>query len=630
VARGRSSRSDLASDGTALYWLESRPADAGRVVLVRDGPDGRHDHSPPGVSIRSRVHEYGGGAVCLLPGGPLGAFAYVDASDQRIWLAHRAAAPRALSTLAGAGEEHRHGGLAASGDGAWVFAVREVHRDGAPRPTRAVVACATDAAPGRPREVTVLSGHGFYGAPRPDAAARRLAVVVWDHPDMPWDASTLLVVPLDRRDGDVVVAGPPWAVAGGVAESVGQPRWARDGSLRFVSDRRGWWQPYVHPGRPEAGPGGAVASSDTEGDWHGADWVLGTTTMAELPDGRTVGRVTRAGRDTVVALGSDGVPVPLGLPCVSVSALCAHDGGIAVLGATPATSTEVWVSTPGASARPLGPATPALPAPDVAVGEAFALTGRAGRPVYGTLYRPMSSARQLRPGPEGDRPPPLVVFCHSGPTSAWQSGLDLAVQFFTTRGFAVAGVDYTGSTGYGRAYRRALEGRWGVTDAEDCLDAARHLVQHGEADPARLAVRGSSAGGFTALNALAAGEGFAAAVSWYGVTDLVGLRAATHDFEASANERLVGPWPEAEADYVARSPVARAATMRGAVLLLHGTRDPVVPPEQAERMRDALGAAGTPCRLRFFEGEGHGFRRAETLAAAYEAELAFYLDVLGL
>jgi dipeptidyl aminopeptidase/acylaminoacyl peptidase len=254
--------------------------------------------------------------------------------------------------------------------------------------------------------------------------------------------------------------------------------------------------------------------------------------------------------------------------------------------------------------------------------------------VHGTLYRPRRRDTPhpdtAAPAPREAAPPPLVTWCHSGPTSACQPGLDLTLQFFTTRGFAVACVDYAGSTGYGRDYRVALWGQWGVADAEDCLDAARHLADRGDVDPDRMAVRGGSAGGMTALNALAAGEGFTACTALYAVTDLLSLSATTHDFEAHYNDRLIGPLPEARDLFVERSPVSRAAAMTGAVLLLQGTDDAVVPPAQAERMRGALASAGIPCDLRFFEGEGHGFRRADTVTTCLEAELAFYLEVLHL
>jgi dipeptidyl aminopeptidase/acylaminoacyl peptidase len=342
-----------------------------------------------------------------------------------------------------------------------------------------------------------------------------------------------------------------------------------------------------------------------------------------------VARRTSAGRDSVVTLGAGrAAPVTIEQPCVAISALCAHGDGFAVIGSTPDDPATVWWwrGRPGevGIARPvtgsvLGPG-------DIARAEPFSLTGRAGRPVYGSLYRPTLGGRQAEP----DSPPPLVVWCHGGPTSACSAGLDLIVQFFTTRGFAVACVDYAGSSGYGRPYRCALWGEWGIADAEDCLDAALHLAALGEADLGRLAVRGSSAGGMTALNALATGEGFSACTSLYGVTELLALAATTHDFEAHYTDRLIGPLPETRGRYVERSPVTRAPGMAGSVLLLQGTEDAVVPPAQAELMRDALNAAGVPCDLRFFDGEGHGFRRAESLTESLEAELAFYLVHLRL
>jgi dipeptidyl aminopeptidase/acylaminoacyl peptidase len=657
VARAKVSLSDLCSDGRALFWLESRPTEAGRVVMVRctgGGPPA--DHSPPGVSIRSRVHEYGGGAICLVPGHADGAFAYVDQADQRVWYCDGpaaegppgAAVPRPLTPGPLQGTELRHGGLGATADGDWVLAVRETHQEGVAQPARCVVALPTrDGA----SKATLLEGHDFYGAPRVDGTGARLAVVVWDHPDMPWDASVLVVVPLVRTDqgaaGDdgatLTVAGPPVTVAGGPAESVGQPTWQHDGSLRFVSDRGGWWQPYVHVGPFDGGAPGTepVALSAEAAEFHGPDWVLGQTTMAQRPDRSLVARRTAAGLDSLVLFGRPEAvgagtgtgdtrpPTPLPQPCVSVSAVCAHGDAVALIGSSPDAPTNVWLLAPDQTARPLRPpaaGATALDPGDVAVAEPFSLDGRSGRAIFGTLYRPNLSATQ---GPPKEAPP-LVVWCHGGPTSSCQAGLDLTLQFFTTRGFAVACVDYAGSSGYGRDYRDALWGQWGVADAEDCLDAALHLAGRGDVDARRLAIRGGSAGGMTALNALASGEGFGACASWYGVTDLLGLVATTHDFEAHYTDRLIGPLPEARALYVERSPVALAAAMAGSVLLLQGTDDAVVPPEQAERMRAALESAGRPCDLRFFEGEGHGFRRADTLTACLEAELGFYLEELRL
>ena len=636
VARAKVSLSELCSDGEALYWLESRPAEAGRVVLVRSSAEGLSDHSPEGVSIRSRVHEYGGGAMCLVPGRSAGAVAYVDQADQRVWFCDGPAArarPQPLTATPPEGDLHHHGGLSATPDGDWVLAVREVHSQGARRPVRSVVALSTRGA--QPGETTLLEGHDFFGSPRVHPDGDRLAAVVWDHPDMPWDASAVVVLPLARVAGATAgttileAAGAPWPVAGGPEESVGQPAWARDGSLRFVSDRRGWWQPYAHPGLPEAAPG-AVALADVPSEFHGPDWVLGQSTMAELADGTVVARMTASGRDSLVLLVAGrraAAPARLPQPCVSISALCAHADGLAVIGSTPDEPANVWVWTPDGAIHPLRPpADVVLGRGDVALGEPFTLTGRSGRAVHGRLYRP---TRQGTTGPVG-RTPPLVTWCHGGPTSSCLAGFDLTLQFFTTRGFAVACVDYAGSTGYGRPYRCALWGQWGVADAEDCLDAALYLAARGDVDSDRMAIRGGSAGGMTALNALAAGAGFAACASWYGVTDLMGLAATTHDFEAHYTDRLIGPLPEARPLYVERSPVNRAASMKGSVLLLQGTDDLVVPPAQAQGMRQALDAAGTRCDLRFFDGEAHGFRRADTLVACLEAELSFYLEELRL
>jgi len=628
VAAGKTSLSELHSDGTALYWLESRPTEGGRVVLVRWHDGVVADHTPAGVSLRSRVHEYGGGAVCLVPGPRPGGFAYVALADQRVWHCEGAgAAPTALTPTPPAGERWHHGGLSTSADGSWVLAVREVHRADDPHgvPRRSVVALATRGA--EPAESELASGHDFYGTPRLDAAGHRLVLVAWDHPDMPWDAGRVVVVPLrpHGRHGaaQLVPDGAGVEVAGGPSESVGQPAWRPDGTLRFVSDRAGWWQPYAHPG--ESG-GVATALASAEAEFHGPDWVLSLTTMADLVDGTLVARMTSGGLDRLVRLAPDRPDAPdtIEQACVAIDAVCRHAEGVAIIGSSPEAPTAVWLV-------PLGPEAgeprclstgraPAMAAGAVAAPEPFLVRGRSNREVHGVLYRP--TLHEVA-GP-ADRRPPLVVWCHGGPTSSAQAGFDLTRLFFTSRGFAVAGVDYAGSTGYGRVVRCGLWGLWGVADAEDCLDAALALAERGDVDPARLAIRGGSAGGLTALNALGAGEGFAACVAWYGVTDLVTLAHTTHDFEARYMDRLVGPLPADRAIYEARSPVHQAAHLHGSVLLLAGTEDQVVPPSQAERLRDAMVAAGGQCEVIFFEGEGHGFRRAETLVAALEAELAFY------
>ena len=649
VAAGRRSRSGLATDGDALYWLESRPEDGGRQVLVRAVPGGRaEDVSPAGTSLRSRVHEYGGGAYCLLPAA--GSVAYVDQADQRVYRLDPGRPPVALTPPPPAGTEWRHGDLSAAGR--WVLAVREALAGGTVR--RAIIALALtsplradtaldDGGPGEvvpPDEVTVLvDGRDFFAAPRVHldgadagggpATSATMAWVCWDHPDMSWDASELWVGQLGvgpdggpAVTGSRRVAGGRAAVAGPDDESVGQPTWLADGSLLFVSDAGGWWQPWRWA--PTEGTRRLV---DDAAEYHGPDWQLGQATLAELADGRIACRRRHAGLDQIGTIAAGGGPFePLDQPCVAVDAVVDHRGRAAWLGATATAAPTVWWDSP-TGPSPCVDSGPGLLDPgDVAVAEPFELAGRTERTVHGLLYRP--ALRGVR-GPDGDRPP-LVVFCHGGPTGNAGAGFDPVVQFFTTRGFAVAAVDYAGSTGYGRDYRRALWGEWGVADVDDCVDAARQLAADGLVDGARLAIRGGSAGGLTALAALVRSDTFAAAASWYGVTDLLALAASTHDFEARYLDRLVGPLPAAAAEYRRRSPVHRVDEIDAAVLVLQGLDDPVVPPSQATAMVDALVERGRRCEYLAFPGEAHGFRRAETTEAALRAELAFYQEVLGL
>jgi dipeptidyl aminopeptidase/acylaminoacyl peptidase len=639
VAAGKVSLSDICSDGSSVYWLESRPAQGGRVVFVRsDGDSDGHgdsdgevvDLSPEGVSIRSRVYEYGGGACCLVPAHDRDAFAYVDMADQRIWFCR--------------------GG--ASSDGAWVVAVREVLSDNGDRPRRCIVALGVQAQ--NAGESILAQGHDFYGAPRLDRTTQRMAVVVWDHPDMPWDRSAVQVMPLEitvdaaTGSSQLVASGPARCIEAGDDVSVGQPAWRHDGTLRFVSDRHRWWQPYRwngSAGRSELAARGddrPVALIAVQAEFHGPDWALGQSTMADLPDGSLVARMTSKGRDSIVRIDErTGTLRDIAQPCVAISSLCAHRDGVAYIGTSTEKPVSVWlldgadidaadIDAAGSERpRPVtlrSLADSAQEAPDVAVAEPFSFEGRAGRRIHGLVYRPTLRGVTGLPGTL----PPLVVACHSGPTGSVGAGFDIVVQYFTSRGFAWAAVDYAGSTGYGRAYRCSLWGQWGVVDAQDCVDAARHLAAAGVGDARRMAVRGSSSGGLTALNALTDGGTFTAAASWYGVTDLLALAASTHDFEAHYLDRLVGPLPGSRETYLARSPVERAHEIVGAVLLLQGLDDPVVPPAQTERLRDALRAKGRSCTARFFEGESHGFRRAQTLRDCLEEELAFYRRELRL
>lgn len=566
--------------------------------------------TPPGVSVRSRVHEYGGGAYCLVPGEQV---AWVDATDQRIALAPAdgSGAPQYLTPVVADGARSHHGDLRAdpAGPVGSLFAVRERHlADGVV--TRDVVRCH----PGADPEV-VVAGRDFFAAPRPSPSGAWLAYVAWDHPDMSWDSSELWV---QRTPGDSTL------VAGGEGVSVGQPWWVDDTSLCFVSDAGGWWQPW----RWWVGDDEPVRLCDVEAEFHGPDWALGQATMAAAGEGALVCRLRRDGTDRL-GLVAGGEVTELAQPCLTIGAVVAHDAGVVCLGRSADRAATLWWAPLEAAGVGTFEAFGRLPAPllaleHVARPEPFECRGAEGRAVHGLFFAPRLAGVE---GPAGEAPP-LLVFCHGGPTGSAEAGFDVTVQFFTSRGFSVAAVDYAGSTGYGRAFRDSLYGRWGEADSDDCAAAARELARRGLVDATRMAIRGGSAGGLTALNALVRSDCFASAVTWYGVTDLLGLEATTHDFESSYNHRLVGPLPDAEDLYRRRSPVNRVQDLHGAVALLYGLDDPVVPAAQARDMAAALRRRGVDCEEHAFEGEGHGFRRAETVERCLEIELAFYRRTL--
>ncbi len=667
VAAGKVSRSGLQADGADIYWCETRPDDGGRQVVVRSTPDGAspEDVSPPGASVRSRVHEYGGAAATVRDG----VLFYVDQADQQWYRvevgsrARPAEPPTALGGLLGtagtagtAGTDGawttRYADGRVTRSGRWLVSVEERHRGG--RTDHRLVAHRTASRPEpglgtgtgpEERVVSLMGEWDFVAAPRPSPDGRWLAWMCWDHPFMPWDRSEIWVAALEESAGTIRLHDRR-RVAGGGDSSVGQPWWGRDGSLFFVDDRTGWWMPY----RLAAAAVGDDASPPeqlvgTEAEFHAPDWVLGQSTMAERSDGSLVCRMHQGGRDQVVRLRPRGgagdtagrfwsVEV-IDQPCVALAGLAivtaADDPSgtgerLHVLGSTPTESPAVWDIPwpgPGPARRISTGSGPPLSASEVSVSRPFTAPTPDG-PVPGLFYPPTGAPSDATEGP-----PPLVVFCHGGPTSAADGGLDPIVQFFTSRGLAVAAVNYRGSSGYGRAYRKRLDGQWGQADVDDCVGFAAGLGEAGLVDGRRMAIRGTSAGGLTALGALIRADRFAGAATWYGVTDLEALAADTHDFESHYVDSLVGPWPEAAETYRSRSPLHRADELSGAVLLIQGRDDPVVPADQAERFAAMVEARGVPCRLILFDGESHGFRRAATIEASLVAELEFYRSLFA-
>jgi len=559
--------------GDAIYWSEGRPAEAGRQVVVRWRPGEEPvDVLPAPFSARTTVHEYGGGAFCV-DGGTL---YFSNYDDQRLYRVDAGGEPRPITP-----EGARYADADVHGDR--LVCVRERHLD------EGVV---NDIVEMRDGELMVVaSGHDFYAAPRfaPDG---RLAWLAWDHPRMPWD-------------GTVLEPGP---VAGGPEESITQPRWSADGALHWISDRTGWWNLYCD-GEPLA---------PMEAEYAEPDWVFGQSTYDLLSDGRVVARWS--GR--LAVLGED----PLDLPYTSFSSVRAYGDTVAVIAASPTLAPAVVVIDPATAEvtvvrtsrpTPIDPGYLSTPRPI-----AFPTAG--GATAHALFYPP---ANRDHDGPPGERPP-LMVTSHGGPTSQASTSFELRTQFWTSRGFAVVDVDYRGSSGYGRAYRRQLDGQWGVADVDDCVAAAQHLAATGEVDGRRMVVRGSSASGLTTMLALTKGV-FAAGTSLYGVVDLATLATDTHKFEARYLDGLVGPWPEATEVYRQRSPLTHAGELTAPLLVIQGLDDKVVPPSQAEVLVDALRGAGLPFAYLTFEGEGHGFRKAETIRRVVEAELSFYGQVLG-
>lgn len=598
-------------DGDVVFWAESRPLEGGRTTLLRRSPDGKVEEvTPAPFNLRTRVHEYGGRAFTARDGIVVG----VELKDQRLYRLEPGAAPVPLTPESGGAL--RYADLVLDLRHRRVLAVREAHgQQGEPENT--LVAVPLD---GPPQAGQALArGHDFFAYPRPSPDGTKLAWLTWDHPDMPWDATTLWVAEVDEA-GRV---GEPAAIAAGGGESLVQPEWAPDGTLHVMSDRSDFWSLYRVEGRslvPVALLGAELA---------GPLWQLGARWYDFLDQATAMAIATQQGRSRLVRIDLDtGAAAAIELPFAEFAGLAAAAGVVVVQALAedgPARIIRLDPMRPGfttlASAG-VGDVAPAL----IARPEHITFPSSDGRQAFALFYPPTN--------PDGTAPadelPPLVVRSHGGPTGRASPALNLQIQFWTSRGFAVVDVDYAGSVGYGRAYRRLLDGKWGLIDVEDCLAAARHLVATGRADPGRLAIRGGSAGGYTTLCALTFHGLFHAGASWYGIGDLEALMRDTHKFESRYLDRLIGPWPEAAPVYRSRSPLYHTERLGCPVIFLQGQDDKVVPPNQAESMVDALRRKGLPVAYLPFAGEGHGFRRAESIATALLAEYGFFCRMFGI
>jgi dipeptidyl aminopeptidase/acylaminoacyl peptidase len=608
-------------DGDDIYWLEGRPSEGGRNVIVRRSEDGAiADVLPVGFNARSRVHEYGGGSY-VVSGGQV---YFVNFDDQRIYACAGGTA-RAI-TPPGA---WRYADFAPDVTRRRLVCVREDHSKPGREPVNMLVSIPLD---GRDTAGEVIaSGYDFYSTPRLSPDGSMLAWLAWRHPQMPWDGTELWVADVDAG-GTLKNAR---CVAGGVAESIYQPGWSPDNRLVFVSDRDGWWRLYRSNGSNRSTRSGpsfvpVLPRPPEEAEFGRPQWTFGTATWAFADPATMVAAYTRGGRWNLAVIdvpsGTIGDVAPGFEPNEWLAATSAHAvlvGGSATLAES---IVRVSLHTGGietlrrSSDLELDPDLISLPEPfEYPSGEA---TGYA-------FYYPPAHPAESASVPTGERPP-LIAIGHGGPTMATRATLDLKIQFWTSRGFAVVDVNYGGSSGYGRAYRERLRARWGIADVSDMVNAARFLVAEGRADRNRLIIRGGSAGGYTTLATLAFHPGlFSAGASYYGISDLEVLARDTHKFEARYLDALVGPYPAARDEYEARSPIRSVERLACALILFQGLEDKVVPPNQSAMIADAARDKGLPVAYLVFDGEQHGFRKAETIARCLEAELWFYGAVFG-
>jgi dipeptidyl aminopeptidase/acylaminoacyl peptidase len=599
----------LGGDG-AVWWAEGRPAEGGRVVLMRRPAGGASEAvTPEGTNVRTRVHEYGGGAWALIADDLV---LFVDFVDQRLYRQRLGEEPVAITAEPESPGGLRYADCRLTPDERTVVCVREVHDKGGAE--NQIVALALD---GSGEPAVLVSGRDFYSFPRVGPDGVWLAWTCWDHPDMPWDGTELWVAPLD----DIADAR---LVAGGPDESIFQPEWDVEDRLHFVSDRDGWWNLY----RDEDGE--ALRLTSEEAELGHPQWLFGGSTYAFLADGSIAFVRCERAEERLFVLDPGAKRLrDLDLPYTSFGfpMLSARGTAIAFAAATPAAETAVVVYDVAdgeleivrtASEHSVDPAFVSVP-------RAIEFPTSGDETAHGFYYPPANPEFEAPPG----ELPPLIVQSHGGPTSHTTPALGRELLFWTSRGIGVVDVNYRGSTGFGRPYRRRLRGEWGVTDTDDCIAAARHLAETGEADGARLAIRGGSAGGYATLCALVFHDDFATGASYFGVADAETLATDTHKFESRYLDGLIGPYPEQKQLYHERSPIHFVERLRAPVILFQGLEDEVVPPSQAETMVAALEQNGIPHAYLAFAGEGHGFRRAETQIRCLEAELYFYGRILG-
>ena len=609
---------EIALDGGDVYWMETRPMEAGRNVVVKRTPDGiASDVTPTPFNVRTRVHEYGGGAYAVSNRTVY----FTNFADQRVYRQPVGQEPIPITPEG----DIRHADFTVDLSRSRLVCVQEDHSDQG-EPVNSVVAVqmhTSDAA--IPNPEVLISGSDFYSSPRLSPDGSRLCWLSWNHPNMPWDGTELWVGQLDE-DG---IVGERRLVAGRMSESICQPEWSPDGRLYFVSDRSGWWNLYRW--NEQNGLGTCECILPMEAEFARPQWVFGANSYGFVSPNRAVCAVNRKGvwglLDVDLGTGQWTELDISGYSAMDRSDLRITAGQVyfEAGGPTKATALLRLDLVSGQLSVVRRSSSTSVDTGYLSQPETIEFPTEGGQTAHALFYPP----RNLDfAAPEGARPP-LLLKSHGGPTAAASNALDLEIQFWTSRGFAVVDVNYGGSTGYGREYRRRLERNWGVVDVDDCVNAALYLAAQGLVDEKQLAIDGGSAGGYTTLAALTFRDTFSAGASYYGVSDLESLARDTHKFESRYLDSLVGSYPGEAAIYKARSPINFTERLSNPIILLQGLEDEIVPPDQAETMFNAVRAKGIPTAYLAFPGEQHGFRQADNIKRALEAELYFFSRLFG-
>lgn len=598
----------LAVEHDTLYWIEGRPAEGGRHVIVQQNADGsRIDLTPAGFNARTRVHEYGGGDFVVHQG----VVYFSNFSDQRLYRQEPGTEPEVITLT----ENLRFADMIIDATRQRLICVCEDHTNTEREAVNMLVSLPLVNSENNGVHI-VTAGNDFYATPRLSPDGSRLAWLTWNHPNMPWDGCELWVGELDEQ-GFVRRAE---RVAGGPAESIFQPTWSPDGVLHFISDRSNWWNLYRWQN------GETEALCEMEAEFGQPQWVFGMSTYGFIAPNRLICLYSdKQGSHMATLNTSTRQLTPISVPYTSFGTIKTTPQAALFIGATKTSAaTIVRLDVASNATEEIRSSSGVKLDPDqISTAQAIDFPTEHGLTAYAYYYAPLNPDYRA---PEGERPP-LLVISHGGPTGSASSVLNLSTQYWTSRGFAVLDVDYGGSSGYGRAYRERLRGQWGVVDVDDCVNGAKYLVAQGLADEKRLAIRGGSAGGYTTLCALAFRDTFNAGASHFGLSDLDIFVHDTHKFEAQYLFSLIGPYPEQRERYYERSPINYTNRLSCPIIFFQGLEDKIVPPNQAELMVDALKEKGLPVAYVAFEGEQHGFRRAENIKRSLEAEFYFYSRV---